>query len=205
VSLQSQIKASINNLSKYNKKTEVYSIAAGRKAMGARGVVELKKRIRNQPVLLIKAAKRGLLEAGLEAFEKSMDLVPVDTGKLARSGRLAINNVIYAKGESDGDNTGVTLVQSPDRSLTPTKDDIDALAGGTLNLSISFWRVDEEGNDLALRLHEELQPRGSGPAQAKKGSPPRGGKFIEGPLQEVKKRLLGPITKEMQAALKTLK
>jgi len=173
--------------------------------MGARGVLVLQKHIRNQPVLLIKAAKRGLLEAGLEAFEKAMDLVPLDTGKLARSGRLTVNNVIYAKGESDGDSTGVSIVKSPDRSLLPTKEDVNALAGGTLNVGISFWRTDDNGNDLALRLHEELQPRGTGPSQARKGSPPRGGKFIERPLQEAKRRLLAPITKEIRATLKTMK
>lgn len=205
MSLHSQIKAEIANLKKYNKKTEVYSIAAGKKAMGARGIIQVQKRFRDQSVLIVKAAKRGLLAAGLEAFEKAMDLVPVDTGKLARSGRLTINNVIYAKGESDGDTTGVSLVKSPARSLLPTKEDQDALVGGTLNLGISFWRVDDEGNDLALRLHEELLPRGTGPPHARKGSPPRGGKYIERPLQEAKKRLLGPITKEIQATLKTIK
>ena len=123
MSLTSQIKSEIRQLKKYNKKTEVYSVAAGKKAMGARGILQLQKHVRNQPVLLVKAAKRGLLTAGLEAFEKAMQLVPLDTGKLARSGRLTLNNVIYAKGESDGDSTGVTVVQSPDRSLTPGKDD----------------------------------------------------------------------------------
>lgn len=173
--------------------------------MGARGVLQLQKHIRNQPILLIKAAKRGLLYAGLEAFEQAMQLVPVDTGKLARSGRLAINNVIYAKGESDGETTGVSVVNSPDRSLLPTKEDEKILSSGTLNMSISFWRKDDEGNDLALRLHEELLPRGTGPSHGKKGSPPRGGKFIERPLQDAKKRLLAPITREMQAALKNIK
>lgn len=203
--MATNILASIKALSKLNKKTEVYSIYEGTRQSGARATVEIQKRARNIPLYISKAARRGILEVGLEAFEMAMQMVPVDTGETARSGRLTINNVIYAKGESDGQSTGVSIVNRADGSLVPTKEDMDSVIRGSLNLGITFRRQDENGNNLALRLHEELLPRGTGPSEARKGNPPRGGKFIEVPLQRIRRKITAAIRREMQETIKLLK
>ena len=199
----SDVKNAIINLSKHNVKTEVYSVYKGTSHRGARGLLGLQQRIRDVPAYITKAATKGALKTGLEAFEHSMQIVPVDTGKLADSGKLTVNNEVVARGNAGADgNTKVTVLRKPE-GIEPNAKDFATLKSGSANVRISFHRTNDKGENIALWAHETLLPHGSGPYHARK--PGTSGKYIEIPLNQIAKDLMPNIQKEIAEALSKIK
>jgi len=177
----------ISDLLKIETKSVAYEARAGSPQASVKGTAGIRKRINKLPVWMSKAAKAAALEVGLEGFAVAMRRVPVDTGKLARSGKLWLNNKVIARGTCvGGDTTGYTAnneFYGEDPFLVNESDLTDTIKG-TVNVYIEFNRLDENGDNLAYDLHENLNEYGSGvsPQASKEG---RGPKFVEGPMNEV--------------------
>ena len=177
----------INDMLKVETRSEAYEVQTGRSGAGVKGMAGIRRRINKLPVWMSKAAKAAALEVGLEGFRAAMLRVPVATGKLARSGKLWLNNKVMARGfYSHGNTTGVNAnpgLYDNDPFLVNEEDMVNVLKG-TINVYIEFNRLDEKGQNLAYWLHENLNEYGSGvsPQASKSG---RGPKFVEGPMNTI--------------------
>jgi len=177
----------ISDLLKIETKSVAYEVRAGKPQAGVKGTAGIRKRINKLPVWMSKAAKAAALEVGLEGFAVAMRRVPVKTGRLARSGKLWLNDRVMARGTySGGNSTGYAAndeLYNEDPFLVNASDLTDTIKG-TVNIYIEFNKIDEKGDNLAYSLHENLNEYGSGVSpQASK--PGRGPKFVEGPMNEV--------------------
>jgi hypothetical protein len=168
--------------------TKVKTRWGGTARQDTKGAAELQLMLKTMPIAVVHAVKAGVLRAALEGFEAAMNRVPLDTGELARSGQLRVNNELYAEGEYyGGDATTVRVIgdkAEQDLAVDPT----DVTLGNLRKVvaSISFKKEDAAGNDLALWLHDNLAEHGQGAAGKRAASRQgRGPKFIEGPLLEI--------------------
>lgn len=189
--------------------TEFFTVKGGKKYKG----IQADKLFGNIPLYITKAGKKGIINTGLEVFEKSMRKVPVDTGKLARSGKVAVNDEMYAKGECPstfngtkeiGGDTSVAVVKR-DQGTTPNAEDKELFNSGKIELEISFQRTGDNdvGLDVALWTHEVLLPGGSGPYHARR--PGTSGKYLEAPLNETSDQLLENVKNEIAEIIKHIK
>jgi len=173
-------------LFKVEVKSKPYEVYAGGPRAGVKGFPGTRKTFSNIPVWMVKAAKSAVLLIGFEGFRAAMRRVPLDTGKLATSGKLWLNNKIVGRGTySGGSTTGIIANEDfyrEDPFLVNQQDYTD-LARGKVNVYIEFNRLDSKGQNLALWLHENLHEYGgASPAASKEG---RGPKFVEGPMNEI--------------------
>jgi hypothetical protein len=197
-----RFKTSIAKFKNAKSKTSIYSIYDGSTYAGVKGRIGLEEKIRNVPRYLASAAVRGALKTGLSAFDHAMEIVPVDTGQMARSGRLTLNNDTYARGECDDSKaTSVDIVRQ-EEPLAPTPYNLKILKSGSVNINISFQRIGKDGENVALLTHETLLPHGTGPKEARKHG--TSGKFIEIPLNEVSNELLTNIQEEIDKSISVL-
>jgi hypothetical protein len=195
----------------------------------------IQERIRRKvPLGLLKAAKIGVIEVGWEIFQKSMKMVPVDTGELANSGRMSIGNTVYAEGvcriiESEEwgmkstVQTDAKLVRSKYRSLSDSSTDDRELVNQTsLNLFISFYREPKPDDkhkpeNLALWVHETVEVNeGYGTDPENWGEDlnigknvvasriGRGGQYITEPMQEYGGKLQSAVKSSIDAAIKLM-
>lgn len=168
----------------------------------------------NLPLYVAKGVKKGILNTGIEVFDKSMKRVPVDTGKLARSGKVTIDDELYAKGEcpstatangkEQGGETSIAITKK-ENSMIPNAQDKQTVDSGKIELQISFQRTGDNdvGLDVALWTHETLLPLGSGPQHARR--PGTSGKYLEASLNEVSGQLEDLVQQGISEALKNIK
>lgn len=197
----------LNDLLKVEKGSAITESRTGTPQAGVRGVAGTRQRISNLPLWMAKAARAAALEVGLEGFQVAMQRVPVATGRLARSGKLYVGNRVYARGTySGGNNTGVDVDEEAASSANfiPTEEDYAALTKGSVNCYIEFNRLDAKGENLAWKLHEDLNEYGSGVSpQASK--PGRGPKFVEIPMNEIVfPKLYNAVFRNIQILLNTV-
>ena len=207
MSTYTRVVNSFSRLSTTPINTEVKAIYQGTGRDGIKGTTGLQQRIRNLPVAISKVAKVAALEVGKETFQASLDRVPIDTGQMCESGRLTINNRQFAKGRYlGGDNADFVMIGNrAEEELRTTNDDLQDVIKGTVNIGIEYHRVDEEGRDITMKLHDDLNEYGSGKffSASKEG---RGPKFVEQPMNQIAARELQPrIVSAMNTFLKTAK
>jgi len=197
-----------------NVKTEIISILGGQSGAvtsraGVKGIAPVVEKVKRMPAYVAKAMKQAMLSVGMKTFEASMQMVPVDTGETAESGRLILNNKTYAKGTfSGGNETGVELMgwRVEEVNATPTAEDFESSIRGKLNLSITFRRENAKGDNIALWLHEDLLPLGEGKSGKSARQEGRSGKFIEAPFNNIFiPAIRREIIKRIAYALKVMK
>lgn len=166
------------------------------------GVQKIKLNLNRAQHAVIQGAKAGLLEAGLRMLDKSVNMAPVDTGKLVKSAKLKINNRIMARGVFyGGDTTGVEVTEAIESALGIGT--MKMIKVPNLSMEISYERYDKKGNSISLMLHEDLAPKGTGlVGTARKKD--RGGKFLESPMHEVSNDVSKIVADEIRKRLAIL-
>jgi hypothetical protein len=98
--------------------------------------------------------------------------VPVDTGELRESGRATLNlgyhTITVGKGKKDG--TAQFFLGNVRSSLVGKATEISG--------DVTYFRLNEEGKDIALWTHEDLFPYGSG-KHPRARTPGTGPKYLE--------------------------
>jgi hypothetical protein len=171
-----------------------YTTKTGRK----KGVLAIDTVFEGLSLAGAEAIGSAMVSIGLDAFKLSMQMVPLDTGKTARSGRLTIAGRTIAKGTANGDQTGIdSLIGNVYDPATRNKGILakvmKASFGTHVNVRIGFRRFDDETGESVIEKIHELGPLGVRKVRAR--LPGRSGQFITFPLwtvvqQNLKERIL---------------
>jgi len=87
MSSYTSVNAAIAGLDKIKKTTELYEVDRGGKA-GVRKKGQVGQRVKRFGAQAVKATRLAAIHIGTEILREAMQKVPVDTGELAKSGRL---------------------------------------------------------------------------------------------------------------------
>lgn len=156
-------------------------IAEGKVGVSARDIKELRDNLVIFAEHITSSGAKLMANIAIDLLSRSQPKVPWDTGQLRESGKASLiyggrYSVIVGRGTKEG-NVKADLSKVKRRVPKNTK---------FLSANVTYYRVGEDGKDVALWTHEELLPYEARPAKPAARKPGTGPKYLESTFHENK-------------------
>lgn len=147
----------------------------------------LKENIRTTADLIAYRAVEIVSYMGIDLLAHAQPRVPWDTGKLRRSGRVHVEANRKSFVIARGSKSGAISVRTNHLNFNSLGRNIGSSgAPNTARVYVSYNRINEKGQDIAIWTHETLNPHDTRPNPPAARKPGTGPKYLEIALNERK-------------------